>query len=84
MYLMLGMYGARAPREMYKEFLEAESDAMGLSGRPSTVSCCSRVPMILHFEGRTENRSLEDLVPDTGMRDRIESKAGARGYGGRS
>jgi hypothetical protein len=29
MYLMPGMYGARALREMYKEFLEAQSDAVG-------------------------------------------------------
>ena len=33
-----------------------------------------QAPMILLFEVRTENRSLEELVPDTGMHDRIESK----------
>ena len=37
---MPGMYGARAPREMYKEFLEALSDAVALGGgllRPYVV-----------------------------------------------
>src|SRR6516165_303965 len=33
-----------------------------------------QAPMILLFGGRAENRSLEELVPDTGMHDSIESK----------
>lgn len=43
-----------------------------------------QAPIILLFEVRTENRSLEELVPDTGMCDIIESKVGAKGYGGGS
>lgn len=42
MDLMQGMYGVRAPREMYKEFLEEQRDAIALSGRPSAVLCCSK------------------------------------------
>ena len=32
MCLMLGMYGVRPPQEMYREFLEAQSDAIALCG----------------------------------------------------
>jgi hypothetical protein len=68
---------------MYKEFLEAQSDAVALGGGLCGLMLF-QAPMILLFGVGTENRSLEELVPDTGMRDIIESKVGAGGYEGSS
>ena len=80
---MPGMYGARAPGEMYKEFLEALSDAVALGGgllRPYVVPSANDPA----FWGPCGKPIIGGTRTGHRHGDRIESKVGAGGYGGRS
>lgn len=73
------VYGVRAPREMYKKFLEALSDAVALGGgllRPYVVPSANDPAFGKPIIGgtRTGHRHARQ--------NRIQSGAG--GYGGRS
>jgi DNA-binding winged helix-turn-helix (wHTH) protein len=61
MYLMLGMYGIRAPREMYREFLEAQSDAIALSGLTPELRA-DRAHALHIFERKYEEAETELLL----------------------
>ena len=80
---MPGMYGARAPREMYKEFLEALSDAVALGGgllRPYVVPSAND-PVFRGLYGKPIIGGTR-----TGHRHERQNRiqSGAGGYGGRS
>lgn len=61
MYLMLGMYGARPPQEMYREFLEAQSDAIALCGLTPELRA-DRAHALHIFERKWEEAEAELLL----------------------
>ena len=63
MFLMLGMYGARPPREMYAEFLEAQSHAIALSGLTPELRA-DRAHALHLFERKWEEAETELLQAD--------------------
>lgn len=63
MFLMLGMYGARPPREMYTEFLEAQSHAIALCGLTPELRA-DRAHALHIFERKWEEAETELLLAD--------------------
>jgi DNA-binding winged helix-turn-helix (wHTH) protein len=63
MFLMLGMYGARPPREMYAEFLEAQSHAIALAGLTPELRA-DRAHALHLFERKWEEAEAELLLAD--------------------
>jgi len=63
MYMMLGMYGARPPREMHQAFLEAQSDVIALAGLTPELRA-DRAHVLHIFERKWEEAEAELLIAE--------------------
>jgi DNA-binding winged helix-turn-helix (wHTH) protein len=63
MYMMLGMYGARAPGEMYPEFLKAQGHAIALHGLTPDLRA-DRAHALDIFERKWEEAEAELLLAE--------------------
>ena len=62
-YMMLGMYGARAPKDMHREFLDAQSHAIGIQGLTPDMRA-DRAHVLHIFERKWAEAEAELLLAD--------------------